>query len=72
MDEKCEILIRSNERGSYDVVIDGRQHVAAEEGDAFRIRLSGTRAKFVRIDDYTFVEALRDKLGWSGRYLPRK
>ena len=72
VDEKSEILLRSNERGSYDVVIDGRQHVAAEEGDAFRIRLSRTRAKFVKIDDYTFVDALRDKLGWSGHYLPRK
>ena len=46
--------------------------MTAEEGDAFRIRLSRTRAKFVKIDDYTFVDALRDKLGWSGHYLPRK
>ena len=70
--EKSRILLRSNDSRGYNLLLDGRQTVAAESDDEFLVSLSEKSATFVKVGNYTFVDALRDKLGWSGHYSPRR
>jgi NAD+ kinase len=72
LDDKAHLVITSNESKDYTVLLDGRITWQAESHDQLQVELSEQTARFVKLDDYTFVDALREKLGWSGHWQQKR
>lgn len=66
LDDSAHLTINSNDAKEYTVLLDGRITWQAKHDDTLLIEQSPKQIRFVKVDDYTFVDALRGKLGWCG------
>ena len=57
-------------RGTVSLVLDGRPAADLKAGDVVEVRGSRSPLHLVQVSRTTFYDALREKLGWTGRVRP--
>lgn len=60
------IEIRNGEDISSKLILDGREERILKPNQKLKIRRSRYNTHIIRSPEYGFIEALKDKLGWSG------
>lgn len=64
------IEIRNSEEVSSKIILDGREEKILKPNQTLKIRRSRFDTHIIRSPEYGFIEALKQKLGWSGdRYV---
>lgn len=70
-DRVYEILIQQpNDMTS--VVVDGQVVVQLREGDRVQVRRAKPQFKMIEVPGHSYYTTLREKLGWSGRFVSKK
>ncbi len=66
--DSCVIELSSQDPGSEPMLftVDGRDSVHIEHGDHIEVRKSHSSFHLLRLEERSFYEALRQKLGWQG------
>jgi len=65
----CSVVTLSSEDPQSEPMlftVDGRDSVRIEPGDHIEVRKAGRSFHLLRLEDRSFYEALRQKLGWQG------
>ena len=68
LSDNCVIELSSQDPGSEPMLftVDGRDTVHIEHGDHIEVRKSASSFHLLRLEERSFYEALRQKLGWQG------
>lgn len=64
----AKITISSSDKQSNSIVLDGRVVKTLSVGETLEITRSHMETKVFKSEYYSFVDALKDKLGWNGHY----
>ncbi|MGC3972465.1 MAG: NAD(+)/NADH kinase [Pirellulales bacterium] len=68
-ERKYELVIPSPNEGTH-MVVDGRDMGVVLPGDRFRVSRAEPCCLLVEAPGHSYYGTLRDKLGWSGRFMP--
>ena len=63
---ESEIIAKETDNMTVQIILDGRVDYLARPSEEILIRKSKHRTCVIKSRDYGFVDALREKLGWSG------
>lgn len=64
-----ELVIPEPNEGTH-MIVDGRDMGVVQPGDRFRVRRAEPCCLLVEAPGHSYYGTLRDKLGWSGRFMP--
>lgn len=64
-----ELLVPSPNVGTH-VIVDGRDKGTLQPGDRLRIQRAESKCLLIEAPGHSYYRTLRDKLGWSGSFMP--
>ena len=65
-----ELCVQSPNAGTH-VVVDGRDRGVLQPNDRLRVTRAKPRCQLLEVPGHSYYRTLREKLGWSGRFVPQ-